>query len=656
MIAFELCAIVLVLCSLPPGRCSSPQQSHNLTWEVISGTGNVVWSVSKIAHPYSWWPDLYPDLCTLAIDAANWGLEGHTDFQKPPSSPGSLGSPPWGGCGEPSKRRELKTLTFYVCPGYHRSQALNWKCQGLSDFYCASWSCETSGDTYWRPSSSWDLIKVTANYTHSNRGNDGTCNTWCHPLRIEFTNPGKRSTSWTTGATWGLRLYQSGYDNGVSFTIKLKAEPLPAVPVGPNAVLRDQPRLPAPPAPTLAPPADAATPSFASTLNRPTFLPSTGRRFLNLLEGAFRVLNTTNPNSTESCWLCFSSSPPYYEGLGLLGNFNNTTSHEACSWGSQKLTLTEVTGKATCLGTIPSTHKSLCNHTLPIVSSGENRYLVPPRQGWWACNTGLTPCVSTSVFNSSHDFCVMVQLVPRLIYHDDSSFVTEFDPKNRYKRELVSLTLATLVGVGIAAGVGTGTAAIIQGNQNYEGLRIAIDDDLKTIEQSITKLEESLTSLSEVVLQNRRGLDLLLLKDGGLCAALREECCFYADHSGIVRDSMSKLRERLDQRKREREASQSPFESWFTKSPWLTTLIPTILGPLAGLLLLVSFGPWALRKLTAFIREQVDQLVKPAVAVHYHRLTACDEESYTEPTNAPGLQFSTLQAPQPWYHRFWHRN
>jgi hypothetical protein len=120
---------------------------------------------------------------------------------------------------------------------------------------------------------------------------------------------------------------------------------------------------------------------------------------------------------------------------------------------------------------------------------------------------------------------------------------------------------------------------------------MAIDRDLQQMQAGLKNLKDSVTSRSEVVLQNRRGLDLFFPQQGGLCAALKEECYFYTDKTGLVKDSLKKVQESLENRKREQEKSESWYQNWFSTSPWLSTLLPSLLGSFMGILLLLSFAP-----------------------------------------------------------------
>ncbi|NXP63373.1 ENV1 protein, partial [Chloropsis cyanopogon] len=71
---------------------------------------------------------------------------------------------------------------------------------------------------------------------------------------------------------------------------------------------------------------------------------------------------------------------------------------------------------------------------------------------------------------------------------------------------------------------------------------------------------------------------------------------------------MAELRERLTRRKEERESQRGCFESWFNQSPWLTTLISTLMGPLLIILLALIFGPCVLNKLVTFVRNRLESV------------------------------------------------
>lgn len=125
----------------------------------------------------------------------------------------------------------------------------------------------------------------------------------------------------------------------------------------------------------------------------------------------------------------------------------------------------------------------------------------------------------------------MIQLVPHVYYHPEETVIDACDyNQRRDKGEPVFLTLAVVLGLSIAAGISTGTTALVKGPQDLQHglntLQATMTQDIKVLESSVTKLEESLTSLSELVLQNRRGLDLLFLQKGDYVLPLKKSVVF----------------------------------------------------------------------------------------------------------------------------------
>ena len=146
-------------------------------------------------------------------------------------------------------------------------------------------------------------------------------------------------------------------------------------------------------------------------------------------------------------------------------------------------------------------------------------------------------------------------LVPQLTLYSKPEVRQALDEWSIYQntRQKRAVFLPVLVGVSLVTAVAvatTGAGALGHSLVSSQGLAsqlAALDDrvslTLGETSTSLISLQQQLTSLAQVTLQNWQALDLLTAEKGGTCIFLQEECCYYINESGVVEQNIKKLQE-----------------------------------------------------------------------------------------------------------------
>ena len=137
-----------------------------------------------------------------------------------------------------------------------------------------------------------------------------------------------------------------------------------------------------------------------------------------------------------------------------------------------------------------------------------------------------------------------------------------------------------LVAMGIAIGAGTGTAGMTTSMTQYYTFTSQFKSNLQEMTETVLAIQKQIDSLAAVVLQNQQGLDVLTAKEGGLCLFLQEECCFYINQSGIVRNKIQELQSDIKNFRNHETSSYRVFENsiWKWILPFITQFLVIFLA------------------------------------------------------------------------------
>ncbi|XP_006165946.1 syncytin-1-like [Tupaia chinensis] len=253
---------------------------------------------------------------------------------------------------------------------------------------------------------------------------------------------------------------------------------------------------------------------------RPKNQPLDSRTY-DLLDLTFALLNTSDPTLTQSCWLCLHHQTPIPYALPSNLSLHSTSSN--CSVSPPFLVQPLFPVNTSC---ITSNSTNITSISLDFVSFSnctthfENHSLSwPPNNTVFVCGNNMAYTTLPPSWTGS---CSLATLLPEIEVFNGNEPVPipslDFIAR-RPKRAVQLIPIFATLGFTAAATVGsTGLGYSLHIKQITEGLI----SDVQQVASTITLIQDQLDSLTEVVLQKRRGLDLLLAEQGGLCLALQE--------------------------------------------------------------------------------------------------------------------------------------
>ncbi|NXW55627.1 ENV1 protein, partial [Eurystomus gularis] len=93
---------------------------------------------------------------------------------------------------------------------------------------------------------------------------------------------------------------------------------------------------------------------------------------------------------------------------------------------------------------------------------------------------------------------------------------------------------------------------------------------------------------------------------------------------------LGELRKQLEKREREKETYQSWYETWFNQSPWFTTLLSTLAGPVILLILGLTFGPCIFNKLIGIVKGRLEAAHLLLIRAKYEALEDIEKNEELE--------------------------